>query len=40
MVNYTSVVVPLLIANISTAPVTIEEKMVLAVNKRLERHGF
>ena len=40
VVNYTSVVVPLLIANISSAPVTIEKGEMLAVDQCLEQHSF
>ena len=40
MVNYTSIVVPLLIANISSAPVTIEKGEMLAVDQPLEQHSF
>ena len=40
LVNYTSVVVPLLIANISSAPVTIEKGEMLAVDQPLEEHSF
>ena len=40
MINYTSVVVPLLIANISSAPVTIEKGELLAVDQPLEQHRF
>ena len=39
VVNYTSVVVPLLIANISSAPVTIEKGEMLAVDQPLEQHN-
>ena len=37
VINYTSVVVPLLIANISSAPVTIKKGKMLAVNQPLEQ---
>ena len=40
VVNYTSVVVPLLIANISSEPVTIEKGEMLAVDEPLEQHRF
>ena len=40
VVNYTSVVVLLLIANISSAPVTIEKGELLAVDQILEQHHF
>ena len=40
VVNYTSVVVQLLIANISSAPVTIEKEEMLAVDQPLEQHSF
>ena len=40
VVNYTSVVVPLLIANISSAIVTIEKGEMLAVNQPLKEHRF
>ena len=40
VVNYTSVMVPLLIANISSAPVTIEKGEMLAVDQPLEQHSF
>ena len=40
VVNYTSVVVPLLIANISSAPVTIEKGEMLAVDQPLEQDSF
>ena len=40
VVNYTSVVVPLLIANILSAPVTIEKREMLAVDQPLEQHSF
>ena len=40
VVNYTSVVVPLLIANISSAPVTTEKGEILAVDQPLEQHSF
>ena len=39
-VNYTSVVVPLLITNISSAPVTIEKGEMLALYQFLEKHRF
>ena len=39
-VKYTSVVVPLLIANISSAPVTIKKGEMLAVDKPLKQHSF
>ena len=40
VVNYTSFVVPVLIGNISYAPVTIEKGEMLAVDKLLERNSF
>ena len=40
VVNYTSVVVPLLISNISFAPVTIEKEEMLAVDQPLEQQSF
>ena len=40
VVNYTSVVVPLLIANISSAPVAIENGQTLAVDQPLEQYSF
>ena len=40
MVNNTSVVVQLLIANISSAPVRIENREMLAVDQCLEQHSF
>ena len=39
-INYTSVVVSLLIANISSARVTIDKKEILAMDQPLERHCF
>ena len=40
VVNYTSDVVQLLIANISSAPVTIEKGKILAVKQPLKQHSF
>ena len=40
VVNYTSVVVPLLIANISSEPVTIEKGEMLAVDQPLKQQSF
>ena len=40
VVNYTSVVVPLLIANISSQPVTIEKGEVLAIDQPLDQNRF
>ena len=40
VVNYTSVVVLLLIANISTAPVTIEKEKMIAVDQHLKQQSF
>ena len=40
VVKYTSVVVPLLIANISSPPVTIEKGEMLAVDQPLEQDSF
>ena len=40
VVNYTSVVVPLPIAYISSAPVTIENRKMLVVDQPLEQHSF
>ena len=40
VINYTLVVIRLLIANISSAPVTIEKGEMPAVDKHLEQHSF